>query len=280
MDLEDIGRRLAEKKPVNSFERGAYEEALRAGVLKQDARGPITGYKTVEYGVNVPKSGFTVRSKQVPIYGGMAQAAASQSSSGQGSGGGSGTGGSGGGPGSGGDGGGSGSSSAAEDIFRGMTGAELEDYIDTREHGQQLDVLGLQNKGALDIQNLISESNRYIADAQKASSMYESDKSVERQQISSGAYERTGKYVADVKKQQAENVATIQGKYGLDLQKIVNAGAKDVEDIRGKYGVEAEKTKGEFGLKSDILTTKSAERVAGTKRDATMFGSLLSGFWG
>ena len=71
MDLEDIGRRLAEKKPVNSFERGAYEEALRAGVLKQDARGPITGYKTVEYGVNVPKSGFTVRSKQVPIYGNM-----------------------------------------------------------------------------------------------------------------------------------------------------------------------------------------------------------------
>ena len=162
----------------------------------------------------------------------------------------------------------------------GMSGAEIEDYIDTREHGQQLEYIGAYNKGKLDIQNLISESNKYIADAQKQASMYASDRSVERQKIASGAEERTGKYVADVERMAAENVATIRGKYGLDLQKIVNAGAKDVEDIRGKYGVEAEKTKGEFGLKSDILTTKSAERIAGTKRDATMFGSLLSGFWG
>jgi hypothetical protein len=126
---------------------------------------------------------------------------------------------------------------------------------------------------------LQTEAQKYVADANAGASMYASDANIEIAGITSASEERWRKYLADQQRLGAENVATIQGGYSLDLQNIVNAGAQDVAKIQGEYGIEGIKLQGEYGLESDRIKGDTARDVASRQKDAQIFGSLMSGFW-
>ena len=129
------------------------------------------------------------------------------------------------------------------------------------------------------IADMNADANKYIADAQSGASMYASDASVEIAGITSAAEERWRKYLADQERATAENVATIQGEYGLDLQEIITAGLKDVETIRGEYGIQAETVRGEYGLESERLKGAAARDVAQRQKEAAIYGNMMQGFW-
>jgi len=72
---------------------------------------------------------------------------------------------------------------------------------------------------------------------------------------------------------------TLQGDFNLQLQNIVNAGAKETEAIRGEYGLANTDLVGQYGLENTRLQGATERDVASRSRDATIFGSLMSGFW-
>ena len=129
------------------------------------------------------------------------------------------------------------------------------------------------------IANINADADKYIADAGAAASMYASDASVEIAGITSSAEERWRKYLADQERATAENVATIQGEYGLDLQEIITAGLKDVETIRGEYGIQAETLRGEYGLEAERIKGATDRDVAQRQKEAAIYGNMMQGFW-
>ncbi len=147
------------------------------------------------------------------------------------------------------------------------------------QYGFEQNLLNTSLASSEAIAALQNDANKYVADANKAASMYGSDAQVEIAGITSASEERWRKYMADQDRLKAENVATIQGGYSLDLQNIVNAGAADVAKIQGEYGVEGIKLQGEYGLESDRIKGDTARDVASRQKDAQIFGSLMSGFW-
>lgn len=147
------------------------------------------------------------------------------------------------------------------------------------QYGFEQNLLNMSLSSSEAIAALQNDANKYVADANKAASMYGSDAQVEIAGITSAAEERWRKYMADQDRLKAENVANIQGGYSLDLQNIVNAGAKDVANIQGEYGIEGIKLQGEYGLESDRIKGDTARDVASRQKEAQIFGSLMSGFW-
>jgi len=126
---------------------------------------------------------------------------------------------------------------------------------------------------------LQGEAQKAVAASYSGATKYQADASVDIAGITSASEERWRKYASDQDRLKAENVATIQGGYSLDLQNIVNAGAKDVAKIQGEYGVQGIKLQGEYGLESDRIKGATARDVASRQKDAQIFGSLMSGFW-
>jgi len=128
------------------------------------------------------------------------------------------------------------------------------------------------------INDLNASANTYIADAQKDASMYASDASVQIADLTSGRGLEGTKYLADQNRLAAENVASIQGAYSVDLQNIITAGLKDVESIRGEYGLAGTELAGEYGLESDRIKGDTARDVAQRQKEAQLYGSLFNSF--
>ena len=129
------------------------------------------------------------------------------------------------------------------------------------------------------IQRLVNSANMYAADSTATWQMYGADAAKDASIFSSEAQERSNKYVADVDRAKAREVETIRSSFGLQLQDIVNAGAKEAEAVRGEYQLANTDLTGQYGLENTRLQTASARDVASRNRDATIFGSLMSGFW-
>ena len=177
----------------------------------------------------------------------------------------------------------SGSSGAPSNTPPGATTTDfdIDNYKDIAlfDHTLQTNLLNTSLSSSEAIAGLQTEASKYVADANAAASMYGSDAQVEIAGITSASEERWRKYMADQDRLKAENVATIQGGYSLDLQNIVNAGAQDVAKIQGEYGLDAIELQGEYGLESDRIKGDTARDVASRQKDAQIFGSLMSGFW-
>ena len=161
------------------------------------------------------------------------------------------------------------------------TDFNIDNYKDVAlfDHTLATNLLDKSLSSSEAITALQTEAQKYVADANAGASMYASDANIEIAGITSASEERWRKYASDQDRLKAENVATIQGGYSLDLQNIVNAGAKDVAKIQGEYGIEGIKLQGEYGLESDRIKGDTARDVASRQKDAQIFGSLMSGFW-
>ena len=108
--------------------------------------------------------------------------------------------------------------------------------------------------------------------------MYGADRQLDIAKTTSAATERYQKYIADQQRASAYEVTELKGKYGLDLQNIVNAGLKDVAKISGEYGLEGEKVRGEYALEGERLKGATARDVAQRNKEAAIFGGLMSAF--
>jgi len=128
------------------------------------------------------------------------------------------------------------------------------------------------------IQELENQGNAYVVDAQKDASMYSDDTRLQIADLTSGRGLEGTKYSADQNRLAAENVASIQGAYSVDLQNIITAGLKDVETIRGEYGLAGTELAGEYGLESDRIKGDTARDVAQRQKEAQLYGSLFSSF--
>jgi len=161
----------------------------------------------------------------------------------------------------------------------GASGSELEESIAQRNQGFKLDQIAAAGNVQANIQRLVNSANMYAADTTAKWQMYGADAARDASMYGADAAERTSKYVADVDRTKAKEVATIQSAFSLELQDIVNAGAKEVEAVRGEYQLANTDLTGQYGLENTRLQTASARDVANRNRDATVFGSLMSGFW-
>ena len=139
-----------------------------------------------------------------------------------------------------------------------------------------LDSLGYQNAAL--VAGIRSEASKYVADAQAGASMYGSDRALDIANVTSAAEERYRKYIADQERASAYEVTELKGKYGLDLQNIVNAGLKDVAKISGEFGLEGEKVRGEYALEGERLKGATARDVAQRNKEAAIFGGLMGAF--
>lgn len=161
----------------------------------------------------------------------------------------------------------------------GASGAEIAEANAQRDQQFKLDQIAAAGNVQANIQRLINSANMYAADSTAKWQMYGSDAAKDASIFSSQAQERTGKYVADVDRAKAKEVETIRGDFGLQLQDIVNAGAKEAEAVRGEYQLANTELTGQYGLENTRLQGATERDVASRNRDASLFGSLMSGFW-
>lgn len=161
----------------------------------------------------------------------------------------------------------------------GLSGAEIEEA--RAERNQLFDLQRIEATGRANamVQQVIADARKYAADSELSWRNYGADRQVDATRIAAEADERSKKYVADVSAKSASDVATIRGEYGLSLQKIVNAGARDVEKIRGEFDLGKTKMQGEYGLEGERIRGATQRDVAQRQKDASIFGSLVSGFW-
>ena len=137
---------------------------------------------------------------------------------------------------------------------------------------------GLYNSNQL-IANINAEANVAVAQAYSGAQMYAADTNLQIADLTSGREQEWRMYGFDQDRLKAENVATIQGEYSLDLQAIVNAGASDVAKIQGEFGLESDKLRGEYSLEGERIRGDTARDVAQQQKEWQIFGSLMSGFW-
>ena len=146
----------------------------------------------------------------------------------------------------------------------------------TTQNQAYLNSLGYQNAAL--IANIRGDAEKYVADAYAGAQMYGADRQLDIAKTTSAATERYQKYIADQQRASAYEVADLKGKYGLDLQNIVNAGLKDVAKISGEFGLEGEKVRGEYALEGERLKGATARDVAQRNKEAAIFGGLMSAF--
>ena len=161
----------------------------------------------------------------------------------------------------------------------GASGAEIAEANAQRDQQFRLDQIAAAGNVQANIQRLINSANMYAADSTAKWQMYGADAAKDASIFSSQAQERTGKYVADVDRAKAREVATIQGDFSLQLQDIVNAGAKEAEAVRGEYQLANTDLTGQYSLENTRLQGATERDVASRNRDASIFGALMSGFW-
>lgn len=161
----------------------------------------------------------------------------------------------------------------------GASGAEIAESNAQRDQQFALDRIAAAGNVQDNIQRLINSANLYAADSTATWQMYGADASKDASIFNSQSQERTAKYVKDVDRASKREVETIRGSFSLQLQDIVNAGAKEAEAVRGEYQLANTDLTGQYGLENTRLQTASARDVASRNRDATIFGSLMSGFW-
>lgn len=161
----------------------------------------------------------------------------------------------------------------------GLSGAALEESIAQRNQGFKLDQIAAAGNVQANIQRLINSANMYAADSTAKWQMYGADAAKDASIYSSDAQERSTKYVADVDRAKAREVETIRGDFSLQLQNIVNAGAKEAEAVRGEYQLANTDLGGQYSLENTRLQGATERDVANRSRDASIFGSLMSGFW-
>ena len=137
---------------------------------------------------------------------------------------------------------------------------------------------GLYNSNQL-IANINAEANTAVAQAYAGAQMYAADTNLEIADLTSAREQEWRMYGFDQDRLKAENVASIQGEYSLDLQAIVNAGAADVAKIQGEYGLESDKLRGEYSLEGERIRGDAARDVAQRQKEGQIFGSMMSGFW-
>jgi len=161
----------------------------------------------------------------------------------------------------------------------GASGAEIAESNAQRDQQFALDRIAAQSNANANIQRLINASNNYAADSTAKWQNYGADAAKDATIFSSEAEERSRKYVADTDRLSKNEVATIQGNFGLALQEIVNSGAKEAEAVRGEYGLANTNLTGQYQLENTRLQGATERDVASRNRDANIFGSLMSGFW-
>ena len=165
------------------------------------------------------------------------------------------------------------------DVRQGASGAEIAESNAQRDQQFALDRIAAAGNVQANIQRLIDSANMYAADSTATYKMYGADAAKDATLYSADASERTNKYVADVDRAKAKEVATIQGDFSLQLQDIVNAGAKEAEAVRGEYQLANTDLTGQYGLEDTRLAGATSRDVANRNKEATIFGSLMSGFW-
>ena len=185
--------------------------------------------------------------------------------------------------------------------YMGMTPAEYEDYLDTREYEQDIgrDILGYEQTFGLNeqryghllglgkqntrsqalIQALVNESAETVASIKSTASMYGSDRYLDAADLTSYRDAEAKRYVSDREKEAVLGKAQIDGAFGVKMQKIIARGAEDVAKITGEYGLAGQQIAGEYGLERSRIEGATARDVANRQRDASIFGSLVSGFW-
>jgi hypothetical protein len=149
----------------------------------------------------------------------------------------------------------------------GMTGLEYD-------YQKSIDLANINKQ----IQNMVNESNKYIADVQARSAGNVATISAGATRYTADRQKEATTYVADREKETALGVENIRTQGALDLQDIVNEGLKDVETIRGQSAENVATIGGKFDIKGEKIRGQTARDVADIDFKKGLYGSLISAF--
>tara|TARA_Y100001972_G_scaffold35744_1_gene44151 strand:+ start:1484 stop:2206 length:723 start_codon:yes stop_codon:yes gene_type:complete len=135
------------------------------------------------------------------------------------------------------------------------------------------------NETNIIVNNLITDSNKYIADIGLQGTVYGQDAETYRSTYRDDTLKDIEFYKADQDRAKFENVEAIRGEYGLDLQAIRNAGAEAVEKIRGEYGLAGDRISASTQKDITEIQRQASDYRADRGVEANMFGAIFSGFW-
>jgi hypothetical protein len=153
----------------------------------------------------------------------------------------------------------------------GMTPAEFD---------LEADLARMREQGNINttIENIIRQSNNYIADVTSGATIKVGELSAGATKYASDRSLEASNYASDRSKEAILGAENIRKDTALQLQPIINAGLKDVETIRGASAKDVARITGEFGVKGEEVRGKSARDVAKIDKDKAIYGSLISAF--
>ena len=166
---------------------------------------------------------------------------------------------------------------------QGYTPAEFDLYSQTQlatlEAGFAQERQDSINETSIIVNQLMADSNKYIADIGLQGTIYGQDAETYRSTYRDDTALDIAKYQSDQDRAKAENVATIQGEYGIDLQAIRNAGAEAVATIQGEYGLAGDRIRASTSSGIAEIQRQASDYRADRSVEANMFGAIFSGFW-
>jgi len=143
---------------------------------------------------------------------------------------------------------------------------------------------------ALQLQTLVGQQNYALEELRQqgalalgqvagAASMFGSSQDTLQQTIASEAAERASNYASYMSSTAQTNVAQINAASSDALQRLDNAGKAAVANIVGSWNTQNSAVQGAYQNENTRIAGQYQKDVAKLNQNASMFGSLFSGFW-
>ena len=142
-----------------------------------------------------------------------------------------------------------------------------------------LQLQSLVGQQSLAVEKLRQEGALALGQVAGAASMFGSSQDTLQQKIASEAAERASNYASYMSSTAQTNVAEINAASSAALQQLDNEGKAAVADIMGSWNTQNSAVVGAYQNENTRIAGQYQKDVAKLNQNASMFGSLFSGFW-
>jgi hypothetical protein len=129
------------------------------------------------------------------------------------------------------------------------------------------------------LQELINKGNAYTQGVLASASMYGDDADTLQQQIASTAQERANKYDSFMDAYAMTTSQAIKTQGDVNIKELDNAGRLAVTESAGAWNAANSAVEGEYANERQRISGQYQKDVAKINKDASIFGSLIAGFW-
>tara|TARA_R100000657_G_scaffold14249_1_gene9642 strand:+ start:690 stop:1361 length:672 start_codon:yes stop_codon:yes gene_type:complete len=142
-----------------------------------------------------------------------------------------------------------------------------------------LQLQSLVGQQSLAVEKLRQEGALALGQVAGAASMFGSSQDTLQQKIASEAAERASNYASYMSSTAQTNVAEINAASQAALQSLDNEGKAAVAQIMGSWNTQNSAVQGAYQNENTRIAGQYQKDVAKMNQNASLFGSLFSGFW-